>query len=854
MQSVTETLASLKITGLSDYEAKERLQKYGFNELETEKKHTFLGVIKEVMTEPMFIFLLVCGIVYFLIGDINEGLMILASVIFMIGLTIYQQNKTESAVEALKDLSSPRALVVREGESKRIAGREVAFEDIVILSEGDRVPADCIVIECSNLNVDESLLTGESVTVRKVNTTDLMQEFSPPGGDGLPFVYSGTLVVSGVGIVQVKKTAMNTEMGKIGKSLKEVKTEKSLLEKETAKIVKIVSIAAVILCLIVVFVYGSIHGNWLESILTGVTIAISVLPEEFTVVLTVFLALGAWHMSKKNVLTRKNSAIQALGSATVLCSDKTGTLTLNKMTLKAVYSENSMLWLGKKEGIPSEFHETIEYGILASQKETFDPMEKALIEVGNSMLAHTHHIHKNWHLLREYPLSPELLSISHAWDSPDKKENIVAAKGAPESIIDLCHLKETEKKKILEKAAEFSKDGLRVIGVAKAEVGDELPADQHDFKFTFVGLLGFEDPIRPGINAAIKECYSAGIRVIMITGDYPGTATNIAKQIGLQNYSNHISGHELSTLSDDELRKRINEVNVFARIMPEQKLRIVKALKANGEIVAMTGDGVNDSPALKAAHIGIAMGQRGTDVAREASSLVITDDDFVSIVGGIRLGRRIFDNIRKAMAYVLAVHIPIAGVALVTVLLDWPLILLPVHVVFLELIIDPACSIVFEAENEEKNVMRRKPRDPKEKIFNKNTLVYSTLQGVVVLIVILFIFNYKIQTGASEDVARAMGFSILIMTNLFLILTNRSWSMNILETFKDKNPYLWFIVGGALTILLLALNVPFLQEIFKFGQLTFADFGLILFAAALSVFWFEIIKMLGKYKFIPSLT
>ena len=854
MQSVSETLASMKLTGLSDYEVKERLAKNGFNELEVEKKHSVFSIIKEVVTEPIFLLLIVCGTIYFVVGDIQEAMMLLACVFFIIGLTIYQQNKTESAVEALRDLSSPRALVIREGGSKRIAGKEVVVDDIVILSEGDRVPADCILIECSNFGVDESLLTGESVPVKKVPATDLQMDFLRPGGDGVPFVFSGTLIVSGVGIAQVKRTAMNTEMGKIGKSLKEVKQEKSLIEKETARIVKIFSVLAFVLCIIVIIVYGYFHGNWLESILTGVTIAISVLPEEFTVVLTVFLALGAWHMSKKNVLARKNSAIQALGSATVLCSDKTGTLTLNKMTLKAVYSNNSLLWLGKKEGIPSEFHETIEYGVLASQKEAFDPMEKALTEAGNSLLGHTHHIHKNWDLLKEYPLSPELLSVCHAWDSPNKKENIVAAKGAPESIIDLCHLNEKERKKILEKAAEFSKSGLRVIGVAKAEVGNELPNNQHDFEFTFVGLLGFEDPIRPGINNAIKECYSAGIRVIMITGDYPGTAINIAKQIGLNNYKNHISGHDLAGMTDDELQKKINDVNVFARIMPEQKLRLVRALKANGEIVAMTGDGVNDAPALKAAHIGIAMGQRGTDVAREASSLVIIDDNFVSIVSGIRLGRRIFDNIRKAMAYVLAVHIPIAGVALITVLLDWPLILLPVHVLFLELIIDPACSIVFEAENEEKNVMRRAPRSPKEKIFNKRTLILSAFQGIIALAVILFVFNYKISSGASEDVARAVGFSTLIITNLFLILTNRSWSLNIFETFKDKNPYLIFVIGGALAVLVLSLNVPFFQDIFKFGQITMFDFWLVIFAAGISVSWFEVIKFLSKKKLIFSLT
>jgi Ca2+-transporting ATPase len=854
LQSVTETLASLKLTGLSDYEAESRLAKYGFNELEGEKTKTIFHLLFGIIFEPIFILLISCGAIYLILGDWHEALMLLGFVCIVIGITLYQEKKTQHAVDALRDLSSPRALVLREGEAKRIAGKEVVIDDIVIVTEGDRIPADCVLIDCSNLCIDESLLTGESVPVKKIHTKDLNQNFQPPGGDDLPFVYSGTLVVSGIGIAQVKRTAMKTEMGAIGKSLKEVKEEKSLLEKETDSLVKKFTIAAILLFVIVVLVYGFIHNNWIESLLTGITLAMSILPEEFPVVLTVFLAIGAWRMSRKKVLARKNTAIQSLGSATVLCSDKTGTITLNKMTLRTLYANDSSLWISQTSGMPSEFHEVIEYGVLASQKEPFDPMEKALTEMGAHSLGHTHHIHKNWTLLKEYPLCPTLLSVSHVWDSPDKKEHIVAAKGAPESIAELCHLSENEKEKILKKAAEFSKDGLRVIGVAKADSSKVLPENQHDFKFNFVGLLGFEDPVRPGIASAVKECYNAGIRVIMITGDFPATASNIAKQIGLNNYDKHISGHELSTMSDDELRKRIDEVNVFARIMPEQKLRIVKALKAKGEIVAMTGDGVNDAPALKAAHIGIAMGQRGTDVAREASSLVILDDDFVSIVNGIKMGRRIFDNIRKAMSYILAVHIPIAGVALVTVLLDWPLILLPVHVLFLELIIDPACSIVFEAENEEKNVMHRPPRNPKEKIFNKKTVIFSALQGIIALAIVLFVFYYKISSGASEDVARAIGFSTLILANLCLILTNRSWSLNMFETFKDKNPYLWFIIAGAVVVLVLALNIPFLQGVFKFGQLTIFDFALALFAAGLSVSWFEIIKFLSKKKWIASLT
>jgi Ca2+-transporting ATPase len=848
MQSVSETISMLKLTGLSEHEANERLKRDGYNELEGEKKKTIFAIIKNVVFEPIFILLISCGVIYLFLGDFTEAMLLMVSIFIVIGITLYQENKTENAVEALRDLSSPRALVYRGGVEKRIAGREVVEGDLIVLTEGDRVPADCVIVDSTNLKVDESLLTGESVAVTKSPAKDINEEFAQAGGDGLPFAYSGTLVVTGVGIAIVRRIGMQTEMGKIGKSLKELKQEKSLLEKETDSITKKFTIVAVVLFFVIVLGYIAIYGDFIQSLLTGITLSMSILPEEFPVVLTVFLALGAWRMSKKKVLTRKNTAIQSLGSTTVLCSDKTGTITLNKMTLKGVYSNNEFLWLSNDLGIPSQFHETIEYGVLASQKEPFDPMEKALVEVGNTKLGDTHHIHKNWHMLREYSISRELLAVTYAWTTTNK-DTVVAAKGAPESIISLCHLKEKEKNEILEKTAEFSKEGLRVIGVAKA-TAKKLPDDQHDFDFEFVGLLGFEDPIRPGIQNAVKDCYEAGIRVIMITGDYSGTATNIAKQIGLENPHEHLTGHHLTTMTDGELREAIKKVNVFARITPEQKLRIVQALKANGEIVAMTGDGVNDAPALKAAHIGIAMGQRGTDVAREASSIVITDDDFVSIVNGIRMGRKIFDNIRKAMAYVLAVHIPIAGTAIISIILHLPLMFLPVHVLFLELIIDPACSMAFEAQAEEKNVMKRKPRDPKEKIFNNKTIFISALQGLMVLVVTLSVFYLEYTITGNENYARAMGFSVLILSNLFLIMANMSWSAQIISSLKEKNSFLWVIVIGAIVVLFSALTVPILQEAFRFSPITLSDMGLALILGFFSIMWFEILKYLIRKKMV----
>jgi len=846
MQSITETLSSMHLEGLSEKQAHEKIKKYGYNELPREKRKNFFGIVLEVFKEPMFLLLIACWIFYLMLGDVKESFMLLGFVAVIITITIYQENKTEKSLDALRDLSSPRALVVRGGVSRRIPGKEVVENDVVILSEGDRVPADAIVVASTNLCTDESLLTGESAVVRKEHTDNLsivMQE-------NTPFVFSGTLVVSGRGIAIVKKIGIETEMGKIGKSLKEIKIEKTNLQKETKSIVKYFAIYGMILCAAVVIAYGVLRKNWLDAFLSGITLAMSILPEEFPVVLTLFLGLGAWRMSKKNVLTRRQQAIQELGSTTVLCADKTGTITQNKMTVKRLYQENKIFFIDGKNKIPREFHDVIEYGILASQKESFDPMEKALKELsrGNE----EKFIHKTWHLLKEYPLHDGLLAVSHVWDRPNKVEHIVAAKGAPEAIIDLCHLRIGEKKKILKEATEFSHSGLRVIAIGVAKFAGNLPENQHDFNFEFVGLVGFEDPVRPTVPQAIKECYDAGIKVIMITGDYPGTAQNIAMEIGLRNPKKFITGAELEKMSDEQLKKEIREVNLFVRVVPRQKLRIVNALKSNGEIVAMTGDGVNDAPALKSASVGIAMGSRGTDVAREASSVVLLDDDFTSIVDGIKMGRRIFDNIRKAMAYVLSMHIPIAGITVLALIFGWPLILLPVHILFLELIIDPTCSIVFEAEREEKNIMSRKPRNPREKIFNKNTLVFSVLQGLIMLFVVALVFYLTLRLTNNESEARALSFCTLIFSNLLLILSSRSMSKPIYETVFEKNKAFWFVALGALIFLGLSLYVPVLRGVFKFEQLHLMD-GLIAFGAAgLSVVWFEVVKYFnykkdGKY-------
>ncbi|WAC05812.1 MAG: cation-translocating P-type ATPase [Methanoregula sp.] len=833
------------VTGLSDQEAEERLRRGGYNELPSAKKRGFLHIVFEVVHEPMFLLLVAGGLLYFILGDVSEGMMLLSFVIVIIGITVWQERKTERALEALRNLSSPRALVIRNGVQKRVPGRDVVTGDSVILSEGDRVPADGILLISNNVSVDESLLTGESGPVRKIaGRTGVHAE--RPGGDDQPFVYSGTLVVLGQGLAQITATGAATEMGKIGTVLQTVERGETRLKMEIDRIVRTIALAGISLCAIIVIVYGLTRFNWLGGFLAGITLAMAILPEEFPVVLTIFLALGAWRISRRNVLTRQIPAIETLGSATVLCVDKTGTLTENRMSVAKLLAGGQTCGhdTTTSNTVPDSCHEVAEYAILACKKDPFDPMEKALLQLKDGDFGKTEHIHANWNLVQEYPLSTELLAMSNVWRSPSGNQYIIAAKGAPEAIADLCHLDAAALQELSESVNLMAADGLRVLGVAKASFSiSGLPEEQHDFVFEFLGLAGFADPVRPQVADAVRECYTAGIRVIMITGDYPLTAQNIARQIGLADGARYITGPELDAMDDNELGKRINSVTVFARVVPEQKLRIVNALKENGEVVAMTGDGVNDAPALKSADIGIAMGGRGTDVAREASSLVLLDDNFTSIVSAVRLGRRIFDNLKKAMAYIFSIHVPIAGMSLIPVLFNMPLVLLPVHIVFLELIIDPACSVVFEAEKEERGVMDRPPRKKDEGLFTRRTLVLSLLQGFVVLAVVLAIYLIACARGLSEDEVRALTFTTIVVANLCLILTNRSWSETIMSSLRSYNKALLWVFSGALVCLLLVLYVPVLRELFGFGVLDPADLALCVWAGVASILWFELYKI-----------
>jgi P-type Ca2+ transporter type 2C len=834
--------------GLTSSEAARILGEEGPNELPSSQQRGSLRIALDVMREPMFLLLVACGIIYLGVGDLQEALMLLAFVFFVMGITLYQESKTERALEALRDLSSPRALVIRDGTQQRIAGREVVRGDIIVLAEGDRVPADALLLECTSLSTDESLLTGESLAVRKI-AGDASSPAVQPGGDDIPFVYSGTLVVRGTGIARVVATGGLSAIGKIGQALQAVSAEPTSLQRETGRLVKMLAIAVLVLCALLILVYGISREAWLEGVLAGLTLAMAVMPNELPVVLTIFLALGAWRLSRTHVLARSAPVVETLGSATVLCVDKTGTLTLNRMTVTTLHAGGTLRTIGdfRNDPPPDTFHDLVEFSILASQRDPFDPMERAIKDFGGEYLAHTEHLHGDWRLEREYPLSPELLAMSHVWRAPEGADYVIAAKGAPEAVADLCHFGALQQEEMMAAVTRMADDGLRVLGVARSYFSQSsLPGEQHGFNFEFLGLVGLADPVRPTVAAALRDCYRAGIRMVMITGDYPGTARSIARQIGLAHPEEVITGPELDGMNEKDLQGRVKTVNIFARVVPEQKLRLVQALKANGEVVAMTGDGVNDAPALKAANIGIAMGGRGTDVAREASDLVLLDDDFASIVRAVKMGRRIFDNLKKAMAYLLAIHIPIAGMSLIPVLFNWPLLFMPIHIAFLHLIIDPACSIVYEVEPAETEAMNRPPRDPREPLFNRRVLLLSTLQGLGILAMLLAVFGVCLSRGQGELEARTLAFTTLIIANLGLMMTNRSWTSTLGTILRAPNAALWWVTGGALLFLGLVLNVPFLRGIFRFSVLHPVDLAICLSAGVGSIIWFEFFKMFRR--------
>ncbi len=831
--------------GLTEAEADRRLRLDGANDVPASQQRSLRHLLIDVLTEPMFILLVACGAIYLLLGDRGEALMLLGFVFVVIGITFSQQRRAENALAALRDLSSPSAMVVREGRARRIASTALVYGDIVLISEGSRVPADLHLIASSNLMLDESMLTGESATVAKFAGASNGADATTAGLQAQSRVFAGTLVTQGTARGRVVATGARSALGRIGASLAGIRTELTPIQQEIRRVVKQVALIGLFLATVLALLYWTLRGDWLHAVLTGLTLAMALLPEELPVVLAIFLGLGAWRLARENVLARRIPAIELLGATTLLCVDKTGTLTQNRMVVRRIWCETAAFEASASEAaiLEESLHGTLEFAVLASHRDAFDPMELAIGNAGQQLLANTEHLHGDWTLVSDYPLSKQLLAMSRVWQSPDQLAKMIAAKGAPESIIDLCHLDAGRSALIECEVERMAAQGLRVLGVASAVFdAASLPGNQHDFDFEFLGLLALEDPLRADVPEAIAQCRMAGMRVVMITGDHPATAMSIARQAGLAIGGVTVTGAELAAMDESALGDRLSDIDVFCRIQPEQKLRLVQAFRARGDIVAMTGDGVNDAPALKAADIGVAMGARGTDVAREAAALVLLNDDFGSLVTAVRHGRRVFANLRKAIVFVVAAHIPIVVLSILPVLLGWPILLMPVHILFLQLLIDPACSVVFEAEPIEANAMQAPPRKPDARLFEREVLARGLWQGAGLSLMLVGVYVASGILGNPDEESRAAVFCVLVLSHLGLIHVNRSWSQSAWRRGGAANPTFPLIAAAAVALLGAVLAIPMLRSLFSFSVPGGATAAIGAVGIGLSLLWFEAVK------------
>lgn len=837
---MTDQKSTQTMKGLSTEQAKTLQEKFGKNELTLQKKQSFFMKTLHIICEPMFLLLIVAAVIYFILGEPRDGAIMLIFVIGIISIDVIQEWKTDQTLNALKDLSAPHVTVIRDGKEQTIASCDLVPSDLMMIAEGVKIPADGEVIKASDLCVDESSLTGETEGVWKVTVDNAEQSSDYWRKD---YCYAGTLVTQGSATVRVDKIGATTEYGKIGAGVASAPDSPTPLQKQTGSLVKLCSgIAAVLFALVGVITYFDIPDHAfgsriIESILSGITLAMAMIPEEFPVILTVFLSMGAWRLAKKKSLVRKLPSVETLGAVSVLCVDKTGTITMNQMTVRDTWALN---------GDTNNLSEIMGLGC---ETDAYDPMEKAMLAHCEVLGISKEHLFGG-ELITEYAFTNELKMMGHVWRH--EGEILIAAKGSPERILTICKLSDEERKLAEDKIVEMSKQGLRVIAVGTMKPASEadIPAVITDCKLTLCGLIGLADPPRESVKADIKHCIQAGVRVVMITGDNGITASSIAKQIGMPNSDHIVTGDELNSMSDDELRERVRDVSIFSRVVPEHKMRIVRAFKDNGEIVAMTGDGVNDAPALKYADIGIAMGKRGSEVSREAADLILLDDNFSTIVDTIRDGRRIYDNIRKAVGYVFTIHIPIAFSALLAPFLGISpagLLLLPLHVVLLELIIDPTCSVVLERQPAEHNIMERKPRNPNEKILTPGMLFKSIMQGLVIFAASFGTYFTLLQQNPSNPaLARTMGLSIIMLANLFLVQVNSSnfdfAVQSMTRLVKDK--VMWAVNLGTIAGLLIILYTP-LHNFLKLAPLSVGQFFLAVGIAAASVLWYEVVKLVN---------
>ncbi|TDS14174.1 Ca2+-transporting ATPase [Maribacter caenipelagi] len=824
------------ITGLTNEQVDASRKEHGINSFYYKKENSFIEALKSIAKEPMVILLLIASSIYFITGNFGDGVFLAIAIVLVGSISLFQDSRSRKALENLKKLTHPKSKVIRNGNVVEIDSQDVVLGDYIIVEEGSTISADGIIVHSNDFSVNESILTGESLSVYKDATST----------DNL--IFTGTTVGSGLAIAQITAIGNSTKLGKIGKSLDDITEEKTPLELKIFNFVKLMSIWGGIIFLLVWGINYLRSGIVLDSLLKALTLAMSILPEEIPVAFTTFMALGAWRLMKMGIVVKQMKTVETLGSATVICTDKTGTITQNKMALAKLFTVKTGTIVNTDDILGANEKELIDISMWASEPIPFNPMEIAIHNLYEKLSDNDER--PNYKMVHEYPLGGKPPMMTHIFQNKEGKQ-IIAAKGAPEAIIAVSNLTTTEIETIQNTLDDLGKDGFRMLAVGKANFeGENYPKKQQDFTFDFKGIIAFYDPPKENIPQVLKDFESAGIEVKLVTGDNANTAMAIAKQIDFIGYEKCISGDELMQLTDAELQEKVKDINVFSRMFPDAKLRIVNALKKNNEVVAMTGDGVNDGPALKASHIGIAMGKKGTEIAKQAASLILVDDDLSRMVDAVAMGRKIYTNLKKAIQYIISIHIPIILTVFIPLALRWiyPNIFSPSHVIILELIMGPTCSIIFENEPIEKNLMIKKPRPFTTTFFNYKELTTSIIQGLAITIGALAAYQYSVTEGFSENSTRTMVFMVLIVANIFLTLVNRSFYYSIFTTLKYKNNLVPLIIGLTIILSLAMLYIPTLTQFFEFERLSIPQLGTTILIGAICVLWYELVKGIKRSK------
>ena len=818
------------LQGLSDKEVIQSRKKNGSNSLEHQDKNHFLASLFEMVKEPMFVLLLLATSIYFITGAYGDGIFMTVAIVLVSTISLYQESRSRNAIEELKKLSQPKSKVIRNGEIIEIQSEDIVLGDFIQIEEGTFVPADGLILQSNDFSVNESILTGESLAVFKDKASKINQ------------VFQGTIVNSGLAICEVTAIGNQTQLGKIGKSLESILEEKTPLQIQIGDFVKKMSIVGLVIFAIVWAINYYNSREFLDSLLKALTLAMSIIPEEIPVAFTTFMALGAWRLMKMGVIVKQTKTVETLGSATVICTDKTGTITENKMSLAQLYLPSSNKIVNPKDQFNEEEKELLTISMWASEPIPFDGMEIALHEAYSKLENNDERL--NFKLIYEYPLGGKPPMMTHIFEN-QKGTRIIAAKGAPEALIACSNLSAVEIQEINDAIESMSKQGFRVLGVGISEFeGNEYPKTQQEFPFKFKGLVAFYDPPKENIKTVFDTFYKAGIQVKIVTGDNATTTSTIAKQIGFRNPENTMNGDELMKMDETELKEKVMETTIFTRMFPEAKLKIIKALKENNQIVTMTGDGVNDGPALKSAHIGIAMGKKGTEIAKQAANLILTEDDLAKMTDAIAMGRKIYANLKKAIQYIISIHIPIIMIVFIPLALGWiyPNIFSPVHIIFLEIIMGPTCSIIYENEPMEPNLMSQKPRPFTSTFFSLKEITISIVQGLVITLGLLFVYQYCVRENCTESVTRATIFLTLIASNIFLTLANRSFYYSIFTTLRYKNNLVLIIIGITILITSLLMLVPVFSRFFMFGTASTSLIGISILVGFISVMWVEIFK------------